>query len=60
MELENSFRNNIYDYDLFSTLNAPLKENDLNNPINLDVMRKHYYQDILAAACLIYFFSNVI
>lgn len=52
MEVEYNSQSITWDYDLFSTLSFPSQEADLKDKLNLDVMRKHYYEDILAATCL--------
>jgi len=55
MELESKSPKMNFDYNLVSTMLYEPAFNESNNKINLDVMRKHFYQEILASACL--FFS---
>lgn len=57
MEFESKFPQLKFNYNLMGTLLYEPSINENACQINLDVMRKHYYQEILAAACL--FFLNI-
>ena len=54
MEVETKSKNINFSYDLVS--NLIYQPPDLNKDVSLDVMRKHYYQDLLAASCIFSFF----
>ena len=54
MEFESKFPQLKFNYNLMGTLLYEPSINENACQINLDVMRKHYYQEILAAACLFF------
>ena len=55
MEVENISKSMVFNYDLISNLiyQTNPNENEGNKNISVDILRKHYYDDILAAACKI-------